>query len=324
MSTATMTLIKGESLRLGELPFNVHVKDPRGKLVLYGRKGIVITPEMHDKIVKNNFPMYIEYTDLGTFIDYKLNHIEHKINDPDTPIDKKQGLIKDASVSILQNVRQVGFTNDSARQSNALTKSVVDLIMQSPHSHNGLLSISTISSYLYDHALNTSTFAIMLGYLIYGESKKKLYLLGLGAMLMDIGMAKLNQSVVNKKGDLNPKELEYIRNHTSIGYEMLKDKELPIYVADMALHHHERLDGSGYPDGLNGDRIRPYLRICAAADVYDALTSNRAFRKPMTQLEAISFMLSHKKHFSMDVLHALMKLVLKDDRLINATLQKYQ
>jgi HD-GYP domain-containing protein (c-di-GMP phosphodiesterase class II) len=319
-----MTVIPGSSLELGELPFNVHVKDQNGNMVLFGRKGITITQDVKAKIARTQRSFFIEHGDLTNYIDYKLKRVDEILENPDVDVKVKQTVIKDASTRIIQNIKEKGLDKSGSKHTKKLTESVVSLIMQSPENHAGLLNISSLSSYLYDHALNTSTFAIMLGQIIYGDSEKKLYLIGLGSMLMDIGMSKINSGILNKTSQLDPREEQHIRQHTDLGYKMLKESDLPSFVADMALHHHERMDGSGYPDSMSGSNIRPYLRICAVADVYDALTSKRPHRKSMSELEAIECMMANKGLFSMDVLHALMKLVLQDDRLINATLAKYK
>jgi len=323
MSNSVMTNIQGSSLDLGMLPFNLHVRDASGRMVLFGRKGLQITKEVKDSIVSSNRSFYIEHGDLSSYIDYKLKRVKKSLEDPNMPTAHKQKMVKEVGSRIIQKIEQGGMDEATATHSKEMMSSVVSMITGAPETYSGLLSISTLSSYLYDHAINTSTFAIMLGQIIYGNSEKKLYLIGLGSLLMDIGMSKLNSGIINKKGELEKKEVDHIRKHTQIGYELLKSEHLPSFVADMALHHHERMDGSGYPDGLAGSNIRPYLRICGVADVYDALTSNRAFRKPMKSIDAIEFMLSRKQQFSMDVLNALMKLVLKDERLINLTLQRY-
>lgn len=324
MGTSQMMTISGSSLDLGNLPFNVHTMNEAGELVLFARKGINITPEIKNKIRAGGQTFYINHLDLSVYVDYKIQKVKEMTQDENVPMAKKQTLVRDLGSRILTKIHKEGFDKACANHSKDFTDSIVNMVVTAPQSYAGLLNMSSLDSYQYDHAVNCSTFAIMMGMEIYGRSEKKLFLLGLGSMLMDIGMSKIDKTILNKSEDLSPQERKAVQLHTKHGYDMIKGHDLPPYVADMALHHHERLDGSGYPSRKSGDDIRMYLKICSAADVYDALTSRRPFRGPQLHMKAIEYMLANKNKFSMDVLHALMKIVLKNDKLVNSMLAKYR
>ncbi|TCW32914.1 HD-GYP domain-containing protein [Gulbenkiania mobilis] len=105
----------------------------------------------------------------------------------------------------------------------------------------------------------------------------------LGAKIHDIGKIAIPADILGKPGRLSPPELEIIRSHPETGYDILRGIDFPWPIADMVYQHHERLDGSGYPQGLQGDAICLEARIIAVADVYDAITSHRPYRpaRPM-------------------------------------------
>ena len=107
----------------------------------------------------------------------------------------------------------------------------------------------------------------------------------LGAHLHDIGKIAVPSEILAKPGRLSPAEYELVKAHPQTGYEILSGIEFPWPIADIALHHHERLDGSGYPDGLEGDAITVEVRIVAVADVVDAMASHRPYR-PALGIEA--------------------------------------
>ena len=323
MGTNQMMTISGSSIEIGNLPFSVHRKDESGKLSLFARKGINITQAIKDEIRKSNATFYINPKDLSTYVEYKVEMAKNIVNNDSAPVEKRQAVVKDLGKSIQQKISREGFDKACASHSKDFTDSVVNMVVKAPSSYSGLLNISSMDSYQYDHAVNCSTFAIMMGMEIYGRSEKKLFLLGLGSMLMDIGMNKVDRSILNKSSELSAQERKAVQLHTKYGYDMLRGHDLPPYVADMALHHHERLDGSGYPSRKNGEDIRMYLRICAAADVYDALTSRRPYRGPQLHMKAIEYMLASKNKFSLEVLQALMRIVLKNDKLINSLMAKY-
>jgi len=109
----------------------------------------------------------------------------------------------------------------------------------------------------------------------------------IGGLLHDIGKIAVPESLLSRPGALIKEEWDLIRTHAKRGYEILKDANLPWPVADMALHHHERLDGSGYPDGIKGDELSLEVRILAVCDVAEAMLSHRPYRPARTKEETL-------------------------------------
>jgi putative two-component system response regulator len=120
----------------------------------------------------------------------------------------------------------------------------------------------------------------------------------LGSILHDIGELAISRDILNKPGRLNPEEMDIVREHTRIGARMIHTvldrypkNEFMQLSYDIALHHHENWDGSGYPDGLAEDNIPLVARIVAIADAYDALVSRRSYREPYSHDEAMSIIM---------------------------------
>lgn len=113
-------------------------------------------------------------------------------------------------------------------------------------------------------------------------------LVTISGMLHDIGKTKIPDSIIKKPGKLTASEYDIVKTHPQEGYRMLKSSALPGVVLDAVLMHHEKCDGSGYPFGLRSDKIGPYARIVAIADVYDAMTSARIYRGPLCPFKAIA------------------------------------
>ncbi len=107
------------------------------------------------------------------------------------------------------------------------------------------------------------------------------------ALLYDTGMIGIPTMILSKPAELNKNEYELVKSHPIIGYEFLKDLDFKRPIAQIALQHHERLDGSGYPYGLKGDEILLEARIVSVADVLEAMTSHRPYRPKHTVQEAI-------------------------------------
>jgi putative two-component system response regulator len=115
--------------------------------------------------------------------------------------------------------------------------------------------------------------------------------LKIGGVLHDIGKIGIPESILNKAGPLTPTEWEAIKKHPEIGYNIclpLKDRLGD--ALSIIRHHHEKMNGTGYPDGLQGDAIPLVARIMAIADIYDALTTDRSYRKRLSRKDAVTIL----------------------------------
>ncbi len=156
-----------------------------------------------------------------------------------------------------------------------------------------------------------------------GMSEQECESVELSAPMHDIGKIGVSDLILLKPDKLTNEEFDQMKRHTTIGYEILKDSP-SLYLqlgAVVALNHHERFDGFGYPAGLQGDHIPKVARIVAVADVYDALTSQRPYKNKWTHEQAISFIIEQSgKHFDPECVLALLA---AQDSIINIGLQYY-
>ena len=109
----------------------------------------------------------------------------------------------------------------------------------------------------------------------------------IGGLLHDIGKISIPESLLSRPGELVKEEWDLMRTHPQRGYDILKDTQLPWPTAEMALHHHERLDGSGYPDGIKGDELTQEVRVLGVCDVVEAMLSHRPYRPARTDEETL-------------------------------------
>lgn len=162
-----------------------------------------------------------------------------------------------------------------------------------------ILTFAPRSLNLRDFLLHNSILVALTSYQLakwHGAPSKDWMPIALGGLLHDIGNAKVDETILEKKGKLNHTEQEEMRTHTVHGYQMLKNVAgLNEGVKLCALQHHEREDGSGYPMGVKADKIHPYAKIIAVADIYHAMTSPRFYKTPaspylvLEQLQTESF-----------------------------------
>lgn len=151
-----------------------------------------------------------------------------------------------------------------------------------------LLSMREEGNYLYEHSIKTTIIALSIGKRL-GYKEEELRLLGKACLLHDIGMFSIDNTILNKKEKLTEKELITIRNHTKEGAEILKKEEEVVRLC--ALHHHERVDGEGYPNKIKGEELPEIVRIVSIADVYTALISDRGYREAKDPKEAITYLM---------------------------------
>jgi putative nucleotidyltransferase with HDIG domain len=157
-------------------------------------------------------------------------------------------------------------------------------------------AIDARDPYTMGHSVRVGQLAMMLGREL-GMEDKRLARLEVGGYLHDIGKIGIRDAVLLKPGKLTPEERTIIEDHPKIGIAILEAVDLPEEVVRFVQDHHERLDGSGYPRGLRDDEVSIQARIAAVADMYDAVTSERPYRSPMTPGEAVDLLRSEIGRF---------------------------
>ncbi len=137
-----------------------------------------------------------------------------------------------------------------------------------------LSALRSATDYTYVHCVHVCVYALLIGHGL-GLPEPHLRALGMGALLHDVGKV-FCADLVAREGPLGPEDWARMRRHPRDGFDILRrHPDLHLYAAHVAFQHHERMDGSGYPRGLQGERILPLARMVAVADVYDAITADR-------------------------------------------------
>jgi HD-GYP domain-containing protein (c-di-GMP phosphodiesterase class II) len=171
-----------------------------------------------------------------------------------------------------------------------LERQVWQIIQELSKRSNVLIHLEQMDwmgDYLFVHSAHVGLFSIAIG-MAMGLSRQELYLLGMGGLLHDLGKVRIDAEILNKETALSFREFKAVKEHALLGYNLLRtDESMDHRIMLMALQHHERCNGSGYPWGILGAQIHPLAKIVAVADVYDALTTDRVYRTKMTSSEAI-------------------------------------
>lgn len=128
-----------------------------------------------------------------------------------------------------------------------------------------------------------------------GRSYDDHLLFAKGCLLHDIGKSRIPQTILQKRGTLSPDEFEAVKNHTIWGYEKVKAAKKPDSIAMLAKSHHEKLDGSGYPEGLKAKDIKQEVRMLTVVDIYSALTMKRSYRSPYDITQALKLLFDDRQ-----------------------------
>jgi len=176
---------------------------------------------------------------------------------------------------------------DTARE---LVGEIADSISRSPNAMLWLTHMKKRDEYTSIHCMNVCILAVTFGRTL-GLERKQLDMLGLGALLHDIGKMNVPLEILNKPGRLTDEEFDIIKTHSMSGYNLLRQKkDMPGEVLDIVRSHHERINGRGYPDGLTADFIGLLVQITSIVDVYDAITSDRCYHDGIAPHDALKNM----------------------------------
>ncbi|MBW7923269.1 MAG: HD-GYP domain-containing protein [Burkholderiaceae bacterium] len=190
--------------------------------------------------------------------------------------------------------------------------SVVDEISSSVARNSSALvtlaRLKTADDYTYLHSVAVCALMVNLARQLRIGDEALVRELGVAGLLHDIGKIGIPGQVLNKPGRLSDEEFALMREHPGYGHRLLRDAgtESEI-VLDVCLHHHERIDGRGYPDGLSGDAIGMFARMGAICDVYDAVTSQRAYKTAWEAGDSLARMLKWEGHFDPAILRAFIR-----------------
>lgn len=199
-----------------------------------------------------------------------------------------QEVHKQASETVAEIMRhlQVGQTLKLAMIHNVVAD-LMQSILRNPDAFSWLTHLKKKDGYSYTHAVDSCALAITFGRHL-GLPRESLISLGTGALLFDVGKTRLPDGLLNKPGRLSPEEYQVMKKHVAYGVEIVAHiSHSGMEMVDMVRAHHERFDGSGYPNGFRGSDIPLFGRIAGILDCYDAITSDRSYQRAISPHQAL-------------------------------------
>lgn len=215
---------------------------------------------------------------------------------------------KAAVTSMFHEVRMGNAIKVSDAQ--PLVDEISNSLSRNPEAFLSLARLKNADNYTYLHSVAVSGLMIALGKQL-GLEGGSLKSAGVAGLMHDVGKAFIPNEVLNKPGKLTDEEFAVIKEHPTKGWGALSIAEGANEIAlDVCLHHHERVDGHGYPEGVSGDKLTLFARMGAVCDVYDALTSNRCYKNGWEPAEALRKMAEWREgHFDEKVFHAFVRTI---------------
>lgn len=216
-------------------------------------------------------------------------YIEDHLGIDETPPLVSTQTVLNATNNLKKSYQQCALTG-KVNMSNMRSQvdNIIDELTANCNVLVGMTDLKSYDEYSYQHSVSVCVLAVLMG-ITYGYNRSQLQTLGTGAILHDIGKVNVPVDILNKTGSLTEEDFSIIQQHPWDGFKIIKDSgEIALLSAHVALQHHERIDGKGYPRALTGQSIHEYGQITAVADMFDALTSDRPYRCAYNNQEAIA------------------------------------
>lgn len=253
-------------------------------------------PEHQDKVRRmveegeSTGEYFVRQEDLMKYYQQATENLRTMISNPDLSLKEKTQKIYNVSKEIMQEFFEFNASEKVLKSSEEVMRIMDDCLSEAQADFHSIFMITNKDYYTYTHSVNVGLYCLAYG-VKNNMGENDIRNLGLGGMLHDVGKVKIDAAILNKNGKLTDEEFETIKTHSPLGKEMLVSmKCYASDIVDMAHHHHERFKGNGYPDGLVGEEISLFSRICKIMDVYDALTTRRSYKKALAPFAAINLM----------------------------------
>ncbi|QIB27338.1 HD-GYP domain-containing protein [Caloranaerobacter azorensis] len=291
-----------EGAKLGK-----HIYDDDGRILL--KKGATLTKKILNRINEMGIrSVYIDDefsdTELEDIIKPELrNKAISAVKETFAHFEKFSRYISENPMQNKHQIKKLNQKKDEYLQFlGKISEEIINDILSNKHVIVNLIDIKSTDNYTYQHCINVAVLSLVLG-IEMKLNKGELKNLCLGAMLHDIGKTIIPKEILLKNGKLTKEEFEIIKEHTTKGYDYLKTSiDIPGTARIITLQHHEKVDGSGYPQGLSDSEINKLAKIVAIADVYDALTSDRPYRQAMPPNEALEYIYANGgSHFDFEM-----------------------
>jgi HD-GYP domain-containing protein (c-di-GMP phosphodiesterase class II) len=247
--------------------------------------------DLNDLLARGVTTLHIRSIHYHRYQEYLRQSLPALIEDPAVPMSQRFEALNQMAQDVLQEVFRSKSADQALAQADTLGKHVVRLMNSDEFVATHLLQVICHDYHTFTHSVNVAYFSVALARRLGIRDDQELEQVAAGALLHDVGKLQIPEAVLTKPGRLNDDEYELVQTHPTLGFDVLCQREnLSFAQLMMVYQHHERPDGRGYPVGVTDDEIAVWAKLCAIADVFEALTSNRPYRPALPLSQALSTM----------------------------------
>lgn len=259
--------------------------------------------------------LYVSEEEEGLYQAYIDRHIQSIAQDGNISTEQKGRLVYEKATEVIDAMFKNPESLENVKNVQPLVNNLIDIILHDNSAVESLMQITAHDYYTHTHSINVSIYTLSLGSFL-GISGKDLEVLGMAAVLHDLGKSKVDYEIINKNGKLSDDEFNQMKKHPAMGHEIA----LKLGISDERIltgirHHHEKIEGGGYPDNLKGGQITQFARIIGVCDVFDALSTKRSYKDPMSSFESLRLMKQQMAgHLDMKMVDSFIKMLLKQEQ----------
>lgn len=258
--------------------------------------------------------VYIRQSDLDLYNLFVDKIAQAVARNEHIPVIKKAAVIYRQASVILDEMFENPEELENIPKTKKVVNTFVNTIFSDTHAIESMIKITAYDYYTHTHSINVCIYSLSLGSYL-DLNAVMLQELGMSALLHDLGKSRVDPKITNKKGRLTESEFAEMKHHPLYGHSIaLKIGIRDNLILDGIRHHHEKLDGSGYPDGLMGNNITLFARIIAVCDVFDALSTQRSYKDRMSSYDTLLLMKkTMQHHLDMELVDSFIKMQQHDD-----------
>jgi len=285
-------------------PVNLYIEKDTVVSLILRKNGFVpeaplFSEEENEQNRKNILIAIDDYAMYKNFI--KEITSQKKSDKSERAVKIRVAVIKENSKIVTKDLIDDPRSGKTVHEAKGAVSEMIESILENPTSFYGLMGINSHDYYTYVHSINVCTLSIGLA-IAMGLKGQELFHLALGSLMHDVGKQRVPAGLINKPGKLSDAEFILMKKHVDFGYELMKGHTdlIPEDFFPM-MQHHEKLNGMGYPKGLEQEEIHTFGRIAGIVDVYDALTTERSYKKAFKPFDAASLLSKHTEEFDQNI-----------------------
>lgn len=268
-------------------------------MTLFLQSNTIIDVENKKKLEKIE-DVYIPHEDKNRYRLFLEHSLQEVVKNKNISLDEKADIIYSSTSELTNSLYKNPEALGNVQRSKKIVTPILESIIHNVDTISSYMKIIEYDYYTHTHSLNVSIYSLSLGSEL-NLNQNLLTSLGQSALLHDIGKSKIEKRIVNKDDKLDFYEFEEMKMHPELGYEIAKsiginDKN----ILDGIRHHHEKLDGLGYPDRISGNEISLFPRIIGVCDIFDALTTRRTYKQAMHSYDAL-YLMKTRMHTHLDL-----------------------